>query len=141
VQFAVKKAGLAPDRIDANVVAAMQALARVSRPGDVVLQRPGASRPPPPVILIGRRVPYERFSPFLAQFAPPEVLAARHEAVLRFFRATDPAEALSAARALNARFLCLYDSERVRFDPSRLLSPIFQSPEARCYEFLDGVRS
>jgi len=134
LQFAVKKARLVPDVIDAQVVAAMDALARVSRPGDVVLQRPASRYPPPPVILIGRRVPYERFSPFLAQFAAPEALAERHAAVLRFFRASEAGEALASARALDARFLCLYDADRVRFDAARVLSPVFESPQARCYE-------
>jgi hypothetical protein len=141
VQFAVKKARLAPDVIDAHAVAAMSALAQASRPGDVVLQRPGSRHPPLPVILIGRRVPYERFSPFLAQFAPREFLAARHEAVLRFFRSTDAGEALSAARALDARFLCLYDSDRIRFEPAGVLSPLYESPEARCYKILDAPRA
>jgi hypothetical protein len=136
LQFAQKKARLTPDLIDAQVVAAMDALAQASRPGDVVLQRPGSSRPPPPVILIGRRVPYERFSPFLAQFAAPETLAERHAAVLRFFRATDAGRALAAARALDARAVCLYDDDRVRFDPTGVLSPVFESPQARCY----GIR-
>jgi hypothetical protein len=134
LQFAFKKARLAPDVIDADIVGAMHALARASRPGDVVLQRPASSRPPPPVILIGRRVPYERFSPFLAQFAAPEALANRHAAVLRFFRATEAVEAQAAAHALGARFVCLYDDDRVRFDPAGVLSPLFESPQARCYE-------
>ena len=46
-----------------------RALERVSQPGDVVLQRPGGRYPPAPVILAGRRVPYERFTPYLTQFA------------------------------------------------------------------------
>lgn len=139
LQFALAKARLAPDRLDAHIGAAMTALATVSRPGDVVLQRPGSRYPPPPVAFIGRRVPYERFSPFLAQFAPAATLRERHEAVLRFFRATDPDQALAAAQALNAAFLCLYDDDRVRFDPAALLSPVFESQEARCYRLL-GVR-
>jgi hypothetical protein len=84
-------------------------------------------------VLAARRVPYERFSPFLAQFAPPAFLRERHEAVLRFFRAKGAAEARDAARALNARFACLYDDERVRFDAQAVLTPLFESPEARCY--------
>lgn len=134
LQFAVKKVGLAPDLVDSEIVAAMRSLANASRPGDVVLQRPASAVPPPPVILAGRRVPYERFSPFLAQFAPPAFLRERHEAVLRFFRATDPHEALEAARALNARFVCLYGDDRPRFDGEALLIPLFASPEARCYK-------
>jgi hypothetical protein len=136
LQFAVKKAGLASDRVDAEIVAAMHALERASLPGDVVLQRPASAIPPPPVILAGRRVPFERFSPFLGQFAPPSFLEERHEAVLRFFRATDPSEAHAAARALDAGFVCLYGEERVRFDARALLEPLFESPEARCYKIV-----
>ena len=52
-----------PDPLPAPMVRAMDALAAASQPGDVVLQRPGARYPPAPVILAGRRVPYERFTP------------------------------------------------------------------------------
>lgn len=134
VQFALKKAGLPPDRIDGEIVAAMHALERASRPGDVVLQRPASAFPPPPVVLVGRRVPFERFSPFLGQFAPPAFLEERHAAVLRFFRAGEATEALAAARGLNAGFVCLYGEDRIRFDAATLLEPLFESPEARCYK-------
>jgi hypothetical protein len=134
IQFAMKKGGLRPDLVDAQVVAAMRSLAEASRPGDVVLQRPASTLPPPPVVLAGRRVPYERFSPFLAQFAPPAFLRERHEAVLRFFRAHEAREARAAARALTAKFVCLYGDERVQFDMEAVLAPLFVSPEARCYE-------
>ncbi len=70
IQFAWKKARLPYDPVPAPMVRAMDALAAASRPGDVVLQRPGARYPPLPVVLIGRRVPYERFTPWLTQFAP-----------------------------------------------------------------------
>ena len=55
VQFAAKKAQTPPDRLPAAMVRAAQALERVSRPGDVVMQRPGARYPPAPVVLVGRR--------------------------------------------------------------------------------------
>ena len=81
-----------PDPLPAPIVRAMASLERASRPGDVVLQRPGARYPPAPVILIGRRVPYERFTPYLTQFAPREALERRHETVFRFFRTHDRAK-------------------------------------------------
>jgi hypothetical protein len=83
------------------------------------------------VILIGRRVPYERFTPWLTQFATREELERRHETVFRFFRTTDPAEALAIARGLGARFVCLYGQDRLRFDAGQW--PVIHSePGARC---------
>jgi hypothetical protein len=132
-QFVLKKAALAPDPLPAGIVRAMQALQAQSDPGDVVLQRPGARYPPPPVVLAGRRVPYERFTPFMAQFVAAADLQTRHEAVFRFFRTNDRAEAVAIARALGARHLCLYGPDRVRFDTTGLLVPIHEEPAARCY--------
>lgn len=135
VHFVVKKAMLAPDPVPAGMVRAVQAVAAASRPGDVVMQRSGGRYPPLPVVLFGRRVPYERFTPYLTQFASAEALERRHEMVYRFFRTTDRAEALDIARQVGARYLCLYGGERVRFDRTGLLAPIRQEPEARCYDF------
>jgi len=133
VQFAVKKAGLPPDPLPAPMVRAMSALAAASRPGDVVLQRPGARFPPAPVILIGRRVPYERFTPWLTQFAPAAALEARHEVVFRFFHTTDAEEAMAIAHALGARYVALYGTDRLRFDPAGLLQPVHEEDGARVY--------
>ncbi|PYQ14467.1 MAG: hypothetical protein DMF80_12325 [Acidobacteria bacterium] len=136
--FVVKKARLPPDPVPSGVVRAMRALESASRPGDVVMQRPGARYPPLPVVLLGRRVPYERFTPYLTQFAPPEALERRHETVYRFFHTTDRAEAIAIAEEMKARFLCLYGGERVRFDVTGLLAPIDAPPTdepARCYRW------
>jgi hypothetical protein len=132
-QFVVKKATLAPDPVPAGRVRAVRGLEASSRPGDVVMQRPGARYPPLPMVLAGRRVPYERFTPYLTQFASREDLERRHETVFRFFRTTDRDEAIGIARELNARFLCLYGADRVRFDTGGLLAPLHQEPEGRCY--------
>jgi hypothetical protein len=137
LQFVRKKAAEPPDPMPAGIVRAMRALEAASRPGEVVLQRPGARYPPPPVVLAGRRVPFERFTPFLAQFAAADDLQRRHETVYRFFRTTDRAEAVAVARSLQARYLCLYGPDRVRFDTTGLLSPIHEEPQARCYSFRD----
>jgi len=132
-QFAVKKAGLPPDPLPAAIVRAMAALESASRPGDVVLQRPGARYPPAPVVLIGRRVPYQRFTPYLTQFASVDDLTRRHETVYRFFHTADASEAAAIASRLDARFVCLYGPDRLRFDPSGLLEPIHEEPGARVY--------
>lgn len=132
-QFLLKKAQEPPDRLPAATVRAMDALRAASRPGDVVMQRPGGRYPPAPVVLIGRRVPYERFTPYLTQFASRADLERRHEEVFRFFRTPHRQEAAAIARRLGARFLCLYGSDRVRFDTTGVLSLLYEEPQARVY--------
>ncbi len=133
IQYVAKKATSPPDRLPAPMVRATAALERVSRPGDVVLQRPGARYPPAPVVLAGRRVPYERFTPYLTQFASRQDLERRHEVVYRFFRTRDRDEAVAIARSLDARFLALYGADRVRFDTAGLLEPVHEEEGARLY--------
>jgi len=135
-QYVVKKAETPPDRLPAPMVRAVRALESASRPGDVVLQRPGARYPPAPVVLAGRRVPYERFTPYLTQFASRKDLEARHEVVYRFFRTTSRDEAMGIARSLGASFLALYGRDRVRFETSGLLGPIYEEDEARVYRIV-----
>lgn len=137
LQFAFKKASLPPDPMPASMVRAMDTLRRVSQPGEVVLQRPGARFPPAPVILAGRRVPYERFTPYLTQFALPEDLQERHETVYRFFRTREVEEAQAIAEELGARYLCLYGPDRVRFDTGGseggVMEPLHEEEGARLY--------
>jgi hypothetical protein len=133
LHFVIKKATLPLDPVPAASVRAVRAVEAASRPGDVVMQRPGARYPPLPVLLAGRRVPYERFTPYLTQFVPRAVLEQRHETVYRFFRTTDAAEARSIADGLDARFLCLYSTDRVRFDLPLLATPVHEEPGAGCY--------
>jgi hypothetical protein len=135
IQFAWKKVLLPYDPVPAPMVRAMVALAAASRPGDVVLQRPGARYPPLPVVLIGRRVPYERFTPWLTQFAPAAELERRHEQVFRFFRTTDRDEALRIASALDARFVALYGPDRLRFDTTGALEPLHEDGSVRILRF------
>jgi hypothetical protein len=140
VQYVVKKERTPPDRLPAPMVRAMAALEPVSERGDVVLQRPGARYPPAPVVLAGRRVPYERFTPYLTQFASKEDLEARHVVVYRFFRTRSRAEALEIVRSLGASYLALYGRDRIRFDASGLLEPIHEEPGARLYRILGSGR-
>jgi hypothetical protein len=84
-------------------------------------------------VLAGRRVPYERFTPYLTQFASRADLERRHEQVYRFFRTNDRHEAMAITRALDARFLALYGADRVRFDTGGLLEPVHEEPGARLY--------
>jgi hypothetical protein len=140
-QFAWQKRLWPNDAIPASRVAAARALAAVGAPGNVVLQRPAARFPPAPVLLVSLRVPFERFTPWLAQFAPAAELAARHERVHRFFRTRDAAEARAIARELHARFVCVYDGERLRFDPAGFLEPVHEAPGARCFRIVDRPSS
>jgi hypothetical protein len=132
-QFVFKKLDTRADPIPAAMVRAMDALEAASRPGEIVLQRPGGRFPPVPVILIGRRVPYERFTPYLTQFARRADLLARHEIVYRFFHTGEREDAMAIARELGARYVALYGRERLRFDSEGLLEPIHEEPEARVY--------
>jgi hypothetical protein len=88
------------------------------------------------VILIGRRVPYERYTPYLTQFATRASLEERHRVVHRFFQTSDGDEALGIARSLGARFLALYGRDRIRFEPMGRLEPVHEEAEARVYRIL-----
>jgi hypothetical protein len=132
-QYLTKKALTPPARIPAAMVRAVRALERASQPGDVVLQRPGARYPPAPVVLAGRRVPYDRFTPYLTQFVSPADLERRHQQVYRFFRTPDRAEALAIARALGVSFVALYGPDRPRFETAGTLEAVYEEPEARLY--------
>jgi hypothetical protein len=132
-QFVLKKARLPYDPIPAPMVRAMAAVEANSRPGDVVLQRPGARYPPLPVVLAGRRVFYERFTAYSTQFAPAAELDRRHERIFRFFRTHDRAEAQAIADELGAVLVVLNGPDRVRFDPTGLLTPVYEEPQARVY--------
>ncbi|MCM2257616.1 MAG: hypothetical protein NDJ94_18430 [Vicinamibacteria bacterium] len=133
LQFVVKKRTADVEALPAAMVELTRALERASAPGDVVLQRPAGRYPPAPVILIGRRVTYERFTPYLTQFAPRPVLEARHAEVHRFFRTRDPAEAERITRALGARFVALHGSDRLRFEPPPGWRVLHDAPGARLY--------
>jgi hypothetical protein len=104
-ELVVRRAVQEPERIPAPTVRAMAALRAASCPGDIVLTRPGVSLVPPVVVLAGRRVPLASFIPYWRQFTTPEVVAARETAVFSFFRASDAAGALEAARRLDARYV------------------------------------
>jgi len=137
VQFVIAKRASAPVHAPPAVVEAMVALEKVTRQGDVVLERPEPKRyPPPPMVLIGRRVPYARYIPYLYQVAPQAELRARIETVRTFFKTTDPAEALAVARALGARFVCLYGGDQVAFPKEKLLREVYEKDNAAVYEIV-----
>ena len=137
LEFAVRKVRVAADVVPAAYVEAVQAIANDARPGDRVLQRPGARYPPLVAVLAPQRVLYERFTPYLSQFAPAAELRRRHEALFRFFRTTDGLEARRIARSLQARYLCLYGSDRIRFEGSAWLVPLHEEAGARSYRVVE----
>jgi hypothetical protein len=119
------------------VVDAMAVLEAAGARGDVVLQKPEPKRyPPPPMVLVGRRVPFTRFIPYLYQVAPRRELLERIELVRRFFKTADPAEARQVAQALQARFVCLYGDDAVAFPLEGLLQPLYEQPNVKVYKIL-----
>jgi hypothetical protein len=141
VEFTARKARVGPAAIPGAFVRALRAVARDGRPGDLVLQRPVPRYPPLPAVLIGRRVLYERFTPYLTQFAPKEELRRRHEMLYRFFRTRDPAVARSIARDLGARYVMLYWKDRVRFDTRNVLVPLHEEEDARAYRLITSLQT
>jgi hypothetical protein len=134
LHFAWKKADLPADAIPAARVRAAQRVAALTAPGEVVLQRPGGRWPALPVVLVSRRVAFERFTPYLTQFAARPELLARQQQVATFFRTRDGAEAARIAAQLGARVVVLYDGERVRFAVDAVLEPVQIEERARVYK-------
>jgi hypothetical protein len=133
VQFVCKKVQLSPGHVPGEVLDAMEALSALTRPGDVILERPRIQRfPPPPVVFIGRRVPFTSYFPFLTQWVPKAALEERQEMVREFFETEDRDRAFSIARSLGARAVCLYGSDTVRFDTSGLRE-VFSGSLVRAY--------
>jgi hypothetical protein len=127
-EFVWRKATTAPERIPPAVMRATSWLARETRPGEVVLQ-PSASRyPPPPVVFIGRRVPYAEYLPYLTQFAPEALLAERLRDVRRFFKDKDA----GLAERWHARFVCAFGHETAVEDSPRL-ELAFEDDPVRIY--------
>lgn len=134
-QFVVHKRSLPPGRMPPAIVASVDALSAVTAPLEVVLVKPDPRRyPPPPLVLIGRRVPFTQSIPYLTQFAPRKELEARLVAVRTFFQTGQPEEARAIAASLRARYVCLYGSDRLGFDPAGILKPVFARENARVYE-------
>lgn len=137
VHFVFKKATLPVDPFPAARLRATHVAAALTAPGEVVLQRPGGRYPAGPAVFVSRRVAFERFTPYLTQFAARAAVEARHAQVAAFFRTRDPEEARALAAALHARVVCLYDGERVRFAPEALFEEVHREPGARVYRIKD----
>lgn len=133
LEFLLRKATTPPEPVPPAVMRATARLAGLTAPGEVVLTPSFSRYPPPPVVFIGRRVAYAEYLPYLAQFAPPDVLGERLRAVRRFFRDVDdePA-ALRTALALHARFVAVYGRETA-VERAAWLEPVQTDAGARLY--------
>lgn len=137
VQFVFAKASIPPLRVPSEVLEAMEALKGVTKPGDVILERPRLQRfPPPPMVFIGRRVPFSSYLPFLTQWVSKEELGERMRSVKRFFETHEPAEARVLASSLGARGLCLYGSDSLASGTSGLRE-VYRGERVRVYLFDD----
>jgi hypothetical protein len=126
-------------RIPQAITKAMATLAAQSEPGEVVLQKPlPRPYPPPALVLIGLRVPFTRTISYLTQFAGRGEIESRRRTVQRFFETTDANEAQAIARSLGARYLCLVESDAVRFPMARTLQLLSKRSRVRLYRILLG---
>ncbi len=109
--FVIRKALAPPDPIPAAVLRATAWLATHTAPGEVVLMPSYSRHPPPPVVFIGRRVAYAEYLPYLEQFAPAEVVAARARAVRRFFKDAPGEDGARTLEGLGARWVVVFGRE------------------------------
>jgi hypothetical protein len=127
-------------RMPQGVATAMSVLAEKTSPGEVVLESPRTrSYPPPPLVLIGRRLPLARTISYLTQFARRDEIEARETMVERFFQTRDSGEAQALARALGARYLCLFENDTVQFPVTPSLELIFMEGGTRVYQISGGT--
>jgi hypothetical protein len=133
VEYVLRKARVEAEVVPAPVVMAMRALDIVSRPDDVVIMRPESRIPPPPLALIGRRIPFTTHYHYQMQFTTRAIMHRSDRLVRRFFRSREPQRALAIARELDARFLYLTGRQRMRFDAARAFELLFSDEGERVY--------
>jgi hypothetical protein len=136
LEYYGRKAFIRPDVVPASVMRAMRALEMMSRPGDVVIMRPYSRYPPPPVVFVGRRIPFTGYLPYKRQFVESSRITERDRLVRRFFRSRTPEQALAIARRLNARFVYMTGAQKVDFDARYVLDPIFEERGERVYRII-----
>jgi hypothetical protein len=114
----------------------MRVLRAESCPGDVVLTRPLPRFVPLPVVLAGRRVAFSNYIGYWRQFIDPARLQERDRLVRSFFRSTEASRAVGIARSLRAKFVYLTGSQKLDFDPSGVLEPLFDRDGERVFRIL-----
>jgi hypothetical protein len=139
VEFLWRRWEMRPDDLSPALVRGIRTLAEHGRPGDVVLQRPGWERPALPVILAGRRVVLEGFTPYLTEFAPASELRRRRRLLRELFRAESAQAARALSEELGASFLCLYGRQSLAFDTTGWLRMLYEHEEIRVYRIGDEV--
>lgn len=133
VQFVLRKRATPPGRLPVALMRVLDVLALDGRRGDVVIAPATTRWPPPALTLLGRRLPYTRFIPYMAQFAPRAEVERRRLLVGTFFQSTDPEQALALARSLGARHVLLYGGQPLAFDPERIFERRASAGHAHLY--------
>jgi hypothetical protein len=136
VEFVWRRREMGAESLSPALMGGIRTLAEHGQVGDVVLQRPGWEGPPLPVILAGRRVVLEGYTPYLTQFAPVGELRRRRRVLGEFFRTGSAETARALAGELGASFLCLYEGQSLAFDGSAWLRPLYDHEEIRVYRIL-----
>jgi len=137
VEFLYRRWEMRPDELSPALVGGIRTLAEHGERGDIVLQRPGWERPALPVVLAGRRVVLEGYTPYLTQFAPVGELRRRRRLLGELFRAENQEAARAAAKELGGgSFLCLYGTQSLAFDPSGWLQLLYEHEEIRVYKIV-----
>lgn len=135
-QFVAGRLSTPFERIPPGVPAAMSALARLTAPGEPVLQTTYSRWPPPPMVFIGRRLAFTEYIVYLNQFAPAELRAEREHQVRRFFKTREAAEARGIARALGVRYVVVF-GRTPRSEAAGLLEPVLQTDDASLYRLAE----
>jgi hypothetical protein len=136
VELVARKASQPGQPIAPAAVAAMSALRAASCPGDVVITRPLPTFVPLPVVLAGRRVAFSNYLSYWQQFVSPQTLAERDRLLRSFFRSRTPQQALATARALHGRYLYLTGRQKVDFETTSVLQPLFERDSERVYRII-----
>lgn len=130
IEFVARKAATPPEPVPAEVIRTTARLAALTVAGEVVLTPSFSRYPPPPVVFIGRRIPYTEYLPYLSQFAPRDVLAERLREVRRFFKNVDGEQAaLATAARSKARFVALF-GHRAPVEDARWLTRVDHEGDA-----------
>jgi hypothetical protein len=133
IELVEGKAAVPPDLVPARVLRAMAALQHDGRLGDVVLMRPFSRFPPPPIVFVGRRVPFTHYMPYMQQFATASEIRDREAEVREFFRTDDAERALRIAQRLGARHAYLYGPQSIAPAVEARLEPLYVEGGLRLY--------
>lgn len=129
LDFVRRRLATPAEHVPAALLRASRRVAELSRPGDVVWMPSFSRWPPPPLVFVGRRVPYAEYLPYLTQFAPQATLDARLANVRRFFRGGDP----GAGEAPAAGTLVYIGGRRTPIEDGLELEAVYAEEGVRLY--------